>query len=260
MDALLASIDWSQAACFGLVLARVSGALLAAPILGAFQIPPQVKAILIVLASAALYGPARPALGEPPAEPIGFVLVAVRELVLGLGLGFAVRLVFAAAELGGQIIATQIGLTLGSIVHPEAEQPSPPLVGLVHALAALGFFALDGHHLVFRAVHESFSLSPPSLDAPPARIASGIAILGGKTFVLAVQIAAPVLAAGLLANVGLAVVARAAPAINVFAISFGVPILVGLVVLAVAAPGAVASVGAAFQGLAGDLATLLGKL
>jgi flagellar biosynthetic protein FliR len=132
-------------------------------------------------------------------------------------------------------------------------------VHLLHALAVLLFLSLDGHHTVVRAVHESFTLSPPSLGAPLGEIARGLVALAGKMFALAAQISAPVVAAALIANVGLAVVARAAPALNVFSISFGVTILVGLAVLALAAPGLTASIGAAFRTMAGDLAALFGR-
>lgn len=258
MDALLASIDWRQAASFGLVLARLSGALLGAPLLGQSQVPLQVKAVLLLLASTALYPGVRGTLGEPPSDAAAFALLVGRELGLGLALGFAIRLAFAAEELAGQVIATQLGLTMASIVHPDSEQSSPALVNLLHAVAVLIFLAFDGHHLVFRAVHESFALAPPSLSASLGDVAKGLLLYAGKTFLLAVQISAPVVAAALVANVGMGIVARAAPSLNVFSLSFGVTILVGLAVLTLAAPGIVASIAAAFRGLAAELVSIAG--
>jgi flagellar biosynthetic protein FliR len=259
METLLHNIDWRAASAFGLILARTSGALLAAPVFGAGQVPNLVKALLLVLVSAAFYGGARPSLGEPPAEVAGFVIVAVRELLIGLALGFAVRMVFTAVELAGQLIAAQLGLTFGSIVNPDTDQQSPALVNLMNAIAVLVFLALNGHHFVLQAVGESFRVSAPSLDGPLGEVAYGIALMGGRIFSLGVQIAAPILGVGLLSNVGLAIASRAAPALNVFSVSFAVPILVGLSVLAIAAPGIAESIAAAFRSMAGDLAGLFGR-
>jgi flagellar biosynthetic protein FliR len=259
MDALLRAIDWREAALFGLVLTRLSGALLGAPVFGGTQVPMPVKAILLFLASAAIYPGVRTTLGEPPQDAATFAVLAGRELALGLGLGFAVRLVFAAEELAGQMISADMGLTLGSIIHPDLDQTTPPLSNLIHALAVLVFLGIDGHHVILRAVHESFATSPPSLSAPLGELAQGVVLLAGKMFVLAVQISAPIVAAVLMSNLGLAVVSRAAPMLNIFSASFGLTILVGLAVLSIAAPGILSSIGAAFRAVAGDLSALLAR-
>lgn len=259
VDAFLQNIDWRAASAFGLVLGRLSGAILGMPLFSVSQVPMVIRAFLVVLMAAAMYPGVKEALGPPPEEVLGFTILLTREFVLGLLLGFAVRLVFAAEEMAGHLIAAQVGLTFGSIVHPDYDHQEPALVHLFHALTVLLFFALDGHHLFFRSLHESFTLQPPSMSSPLAELCRAVFTYAGVVFGLGVQIAAPVIAAVLLANVGLGIISRAAPSLQVFQISFGVTILVGLAVLAATAPSALTTIIKALRGVSADVGLLLGS-
>lgn len=259
IEAFVQNIDWRSTAVFGLVLGRLSGAILGMPLFSVSQVPMVIRAFLVVLMAAAMYPGVKEALGTPPEEVVTFAILLVREFILGLLLGFAVRLVFAAEEMAGHLIAAQVGLTFGSIVHPDYDHQEPALVHLFHALTVLLFFALDGHHLFFRSLHESFTVQPPSLSAPLADFCKGLFTYGGVVFGLGVQIAAPVIAAVLLSNVGLGIVSRAAPSLQVFSISFALTILVGLAVLAATAPSALTTIVKALRGVSADVGLLLGR-
>jgi flagellar biosynthetic protein FliR len=259
LDALWHSIDWPAAAAFGLVLARVSGAALGLPFFAGSNAPAPVRAILLILLTAAMYSGARPHLGAPPSEVADFIFAFLREFVVGLALGLVVRVVFAAIELAAQLIATQLGLTYGSIIHPETEHSEPSIVTLFHALGVLLFLAFDGHHLFLRSVQDSFALGPPGSAGSLAEFASALVAYGGALFKIGVQLSAPIVAAVLLSNVGLALASRATPQLGVFQLSFGVTILVGFAALVLAAPSVMSSFVDVARSAAENAAAWIGK-
>lgn len=256
--ALLQYFDWQAAGLFGLVLARVSGALLGLPFFTSASTPGPVKVALLVLCSVAIYPTAKPALGAPPTELMTFALLCTRELMVGLMLGFAVRVVLGAVQLGGQLVAAQLGLTYGSIVHPDFEHQEPALVHILYALAVLVFLGVDGHHTFVRALGDSFHATSTQSASSMFEAARELALFGGVSFGLGLKIAAPVMAAVLVSNVGVGIIARAAPQLGIFQVAVGVTVLVGLLVLSAAMPSMLNTIVGALRDVAGRGAALFG--
>jgi flagellar biosynthetic protein FliR len=188
---------------------RVSGLMLFAPFFGNAAIPPRVKAILVVLITVVLY--------PVYSTKIGIITLAqwpgvvARELILGVAIGLVTNFVFEAAQTAGAILGVQMGYSLINILDPQT-QVDTPVIGVFHQMAAfLLFLQMNVHHWILRAVANSFDyLTPGALNLTRGFTAE---LLHGLSGVLqtGLEIAAPVLAATLVADVMLGFLGKASP-------------------------------------------------
>lgn len=188
---------------------RITGLVLFAPFFGNSAIPPRVKAVLVIAITAVLY----PAY----AAQVGVVTLAqwpgvvARELILGIAMGVATNFVFEAAQMAGQILGIQMGYSLINILDPQT-QVDTTVVALFHQLVAfLLFLELDVHHWILRGIARSFEyLSPGALNLSQGFTVELLHGLSG-VLVTGLQIAAPVLAATLVADVVLGFLGKSSP-------------------------------------------------
>jgi flagellar biosynthesis protein FliR len=208
------------------------GALFAlSPIWGVAGGPPALRVLLVLALSAMLYG-ALPATGaRVPIEGAGLAVAAATELAIGAVLAFGVFAAFAAFSLAGKIIDVQSGFGLGNVFDPVTRSQAPVIGTLLNLLAVTLFFAIDGHHALLRGV--AFSLEALPLGTLPGALAADALVRQfGAMFVLALVLAAPVVFCLLLVEVGLAVLSRSLPQMNVFIVAIPIKIFVGLAMLA----------------------------
>jgi len=217
-------------------LVRVLALFAVAPLLAHRAVPMRLK-IGLALAVTAILAPSVPA---PPITDAlsgaGLALLA-QNILIGLTLGFAVRLVFAALELAGELIGLQMGLSFAGFFNPATGMAQNAVGSFMALLALLMFIAIDGHLMLIYALAESFRLFPLTgggfgLPLGPEALVR----LGGQMFSIALALALPFLAVMMLTNVVLGVLARIAPQLNVFAIGFPLTILVGLATLMLLLP------------------------
>jgi flagellar biosynthesis protein FliR len=209
--------------------ARVSGLMVFCPFLGSSAIPLPLKAALTLLVTALLYplrGPLQLGL-----EPWQWVGVALSEVVIGLVLGLAANFMMEAPMMAGQILGVQMGYSLATLFDPTTQADTPVLAEFHRLAALLIFLQLDVHHWLLRAVSSSFAYLPAG--AAPASFAavSGLLHAAGAIFLAGVQIAAPGLAATLVADVALGFLGKASPQLPVLFIGLAVKNLLGLAVL-----------------------------
>jgi flagellar biosynthesis protein FliR len=209
--------------------ARVSGLMVYCPFLSSDAIPAPLKAALTLLMTGLIYplhGPLQ--LNLSPWQWTG---VAVSEVMIGLTLGLAANFLLEAPLLAGQILGTQMGYSLASLFDPQT-QADTPVLGELHRLAALLIFLqLDVHHWLLRAVVRSFAYLPAG--AAPATFTAMNSLLraAGGIFLAGVQIAAPALAATLIADVTLGFLGKASPQLPVMFIGLAVKNMLGLAIL-----------------------------
>jgi flagellar biosynthetic protein FliR len=209
--------------------ARVSGVMVFCPFLGSNAIPAPLKAVLTVLVTALLYplhGPWRLDLGTWQ-----WVGVALSEVVIGLIVGLAANFMLEGAMMAGQVLGVQMGYSLAALFDPQTQADTPVLAQFHQMAALLIFLQLDVHHWLLRAVVSSFAYLPAG--ASPATFAAAIGLLraAGGIFLAGVQIAAPALAATLIADAALGFLGKASPQMPVLFIGLAVKNLVGLAVL-----------------------------
>ena len=216
-------------------LTRVLALLAVAPVLSHQAIPIRARvgiALAITLAIA-------PLVAAPPLagvlEARGFVSL-VHNILVGLALGFAVRLVFVGIELAGQLIGLQIGLSYSGYFSPDAGQSENVVSNFMAMLTLLMFLAVDGHLILLSALVESFRVFPVDAASPLAVDVLALVRGGADVFTIALTICLPILAVMLLVNVVLGVMARIAPQLNLFAVGFPLTVLAGLAALVLFLP------------------------
>jgi flagellar biosynthesis protein FliR len=227
-------IGLPQFQVFMVIVIRVAGLLAAWPILGSVIIPLQIKVGLVFTLSIVLF----PVIHLPALPTDSFQLSAgmTGEFLVGLVIGLAVRFVFAGIELAGELIGSQMGLSMMQLFDPMSAHQVPLIGQFQTVLASLIFLALNVQATVVRVMAESFELIPPFGGHLSPALLGEVLRLSQGLFVLAVKLAAPVLAVVLLVNLGLAIMGRSVTQLNVFVTSFPITIAAGLFVMGAALP------------------------
>lgn len=233
--AALSLQDWLTAELYRLLLVfcRVSAALLLLPGFGEQGVPGRIRIIaglLMAYCIAPLAGPA-PAMPGPLAAT-GAIAV---ETLTGALLGTLSRLLLAAVQMAGQIIGQSIGIS-NAFAFGIGMDNSAVLGAAIYAASLAALFALDGHHLAFRALADSYALVPLGQPPPAAASAQAVTAAMARGFHLAMQLSLPFLMLAMIFNVALAGINRALPAMPVFMIGAPALLLTGLYLLGVTAP------------------------
>lgn len=224
------------------VLARAGGLVVTAPVIGDNGTPLKAR-LMFVLAIVAVVGPNRA--GIPITDVAS---VAILELCVGLLTGLAARFVMSRAAIAGQLFGLTLGLGFASQFDPNAGESAGTLRMMVTAIAGLVFLAAGG----LEAIVMSASASPASLTQV-ALLGPALLEHGTSAFGHGLALAAPIVLAGLIGNIGLALLNRAAPAANVFAIALAAILVLGGIVL-------VATSGELLGGLLDDANTAIDVL
>ena len=207
---------------------RVLALFSALPVLGQRMVPARVRvglAFLIVVAAQASL-PAMPQVALD--SPLAFMLV-LQNVVIGLTLGFAVRIVFVAVEFGGELIGLQMGLNYAGFFDPASGGQATATSRFFGSIVGLLFIVINGHLLVVAAVVQSFQVFPVAPEPFAFLRTLRPQAWGSEVFALGLWIALPLIAMLLFVNLVLGIISRVAPQMNVFAIGFPVTLGVGLI-------------------------------
>lgn len=177
----------------------------------------------------------------PESQPVGFndpraMGVLVQQVGIGLSIGFAVRLVFSAVELAGEVVGFQMGLSFASFFDPTQGAQSSAVGAFFSQLTSLLFVVMNGHLMVLMAVVRSFKAFPVDQNFLQALGQMQLHRLGGEVFASALWIALPMVGMLMFANLALGFMSRVAPQLNIFAVGFPITLLVGLVGIAFTLP------------------------
>ncbi len=223
-------IDWQQLTLFCYVLVRMSGFVLFNPIFGRNGIPGIIKAGFIMVFSITAAAIAPSTVSVPPTL-VEFMVRLLLELFLGFVLGFAMQIFFYIPQLAGEVIDTQMGLTMGKIYDAGSQASLSVTSQLLNVLMFMLFFAANGHHTLLRILLTSGDIVSFGAVSIGAEIPSAITTLFVSCTLLAVKLALPVLAAELLGQVGMGVLMKTIPQINVFSINIELKVILGLVMV-----------------------------
>ena len=214
---------------------RVLGMLGSSPVFSIRAIPNRTKvcfAFLVALcAQAGLTG--QPLVGLNDANTVG---TAVHEVLVGLAIGFAVRVVFSSLELAGELIGLQMGLNFAMFFDTTSNTQVSAVSRFFGNMAVLLFVAVNGHLMVVMAVVKSFEVFPINHGLLQTYNQLKLYQLGTDLYATALWIALPVMGLLLMVNLTLGIVSRIAPQMNIFAFGFPVTLTVGLIGIAVGLP------------------------
>jgi flagellar biosynthesis protein FliR len=213
------------------VFVRVGAAMLSMPGLGEISIPQRIRltvALLVTLVVAPVVGPTVPPLPDSAIAMAGIVL---GETLIGVFIGLAGRFAMSAMIVAGAIISQQIALSSATLFDPTFGQQGAAVSAWLAAVALTIVFVTDLHHLMLRAVVDSYTLFPAGQLAPLGSYAEALVRWTAQSFLIGVQISAPFLVFGLVINLALGLIARLQPAIQVFFIAQPALIAVGFLAM-----------------------------
>jgi flagellar biosynthesis protein FliR len=219
------------AAAFMLVFARVGTMVMLLPGFGENSLPMQMR-LGIALGLTLILLPLHRAAYHVDLQSLAAVLMLlVHEIVIGLMLGATARVTVSALEVAGSIVAQQLGLGFVTAIDPSQGQPGALIGNFLTLLGLTLLFATDTHHLVIAALNDSYTLFDPGQLLPSGDMASLAATAFATAFKIGVQLSAPFLVFGLVFNVGLGLLARLMPQMQVYFIGVPLSILAGFVIL-----------------------------
>jgi len=227
MNAWIAGLLWP--------LTRILGLVASAPLFGNAGVPMSIKLALGVLLASAI-APTVPSV--PALDPTGWagLLILVKELLIGVAMGFAMRIVFAAIEYAGEVASMTMGLGFAVFFDPNSHGRSSAVSQFMTLVATMAFLAVNAHLVLLAALAESFVALPISETPFSGNAPLELARWGAKIFASGLQLSLPIVAALLITNVALGILTRAAPQLNIFGIGFPVTLGVGFLTLSLAMP------------------------
>ncbi len=220
---------------FLLIFVRMTGLFVIAPIFGR-NMPTYIK-IGIALTSAILM--ASVVKVDHVIEINGYLLYAfyiIKEFIVGLVIGFVAYAFFTSIYIAGQIIDMQIGFGMVNVFDPITNIQVPITANLYYMVAMLIFLATNGHHILLKALYQSFRLIPIASAGMGPNMKDNIIEVFRQMFSIGFKIAAPILAAILIADVVLGIISKTIPQMNVFVLGMPLKILVGLILIMITIP------------------------
>ena len=254
------NISLPQVQTFLLIFLRVGAILLTAPIFDSRSIPVLFKVGLCFAISLILFPILN--LHNPPIglEIIPLVIGIISEILIGVVIGLAVKMLFVGIQLAGQLVGFQMGLAMANIVDPATSQQIPLLAQMNNLIALLIFLAINAHYWFLRALVESFHLVPPFEFQFTHSLMDQLMSLAGNIFVIAVKVGAPLIVVLFLMSVSFGLAARTVPQMNIFFVAMPLKILVGLLFFVFALPYMTAFFESLFREVGNDILKLLGAM
>ena len=221
-------IDWTRLTLFLFILARMSGFVLFSPILGRRTIPGTFRAGMVLVFTIFVAAGAGQDTVWMPVGTVDLVLRLLLELGVGFLLGMAVNFFFVVPQVAGTMIDTQMGMTMSQI-YDAGSQANMSVTGtLLNALMMLLFFAANGHHTLIRLFLTSgdiVAFGGAALGTQAVRAAVELFV---EAIILGVKLCMPVLAAELISQIGMGILMKVIPQINVFSINIELKVIIGL--------------------------------
>ena len=213
---------------------RIGSCFMVAPAFGSVSVPVRVRVILAG-AVALLVAPLVTVPDVTPFSAAG-VLITIQQVIIGAALGFSLQILFEAVNLGGELLANSMGLSLAFNLDPQNGASTPVIGQLYTLLVTLIFLVLDGHLALIRTLVDGFHTMPIGTTGLGPNGLWSVVNWGSELFSGALTVALPGVAALLIANLAFGVVSRAAPTLNIFSVGLPISLVFGLVAIIATLP------------------------
>ena len=225
-----------QIGIFLFVFLRITLILLFLPLFDSQSIPALFK-IGLCFAVSILFAPIMNSAQSPNfSQTLPLIVGIASEVLMGLGVGLCIKLIFTAIQLGGQLAGFQMGLSIANVFDPDSGSQNSVIAQFQYIAAMLVFLSIDGHHWFFKAMAESFQIMPPFGFTITESLITYFISLVTKMFVISIKLSAPVIVAMLFSSVSLGLISRAVPQMNVFFVAMPINLLVGFVFIGLMLP------------------------
>ncbi len=221
---------------FLLVFSRLGAMFMLLPALGETAIPMRVRLVMALAVTFLIYTLVSASLPGIPASPLMLSLLIIIEIFIGIMIGTAIRLLLSALHTAGTIIAMQTGLAMAMAFDPAQGAQSALMSTFLTLMAVVLIFTTNMHYMMIAAMLDSYSLFPVGAEINTSDFAEIVIRTVANSFLIGIQIASPFIVYGLIFNVGLGIVARLMPQLQVFFIAMPLNILIGFMILAIVLP------------------------
>ena len=218
------------AATFMLVFARVGAMVMLLPGLGESNIPVRIKLAIALVLTLVILPLHRQAYQIDMQSMVPLVVMMIHELIVGIVLGATARVTLSALQVGGSVIAQQMGLGFVTSVDPTQGQQGLLVGNFLTMLGITLLFATDSHYLVIAALNDSYAIFSPGEMIPSGDVAALATRAFSAAFRIGMQLSAPFLVFGLVFNIGLGVLARLMPQMQVYFVGVPLSILAGFLI------------------------------
>ncbi len=221
------------AATFMLVFARIGAMVMLMPGLGEANIPVRIKLAIALLLTLVILPLHRAAYNVDMQSITALLVLMMHEIVIGIVLGATARVTLSALQVAGSVIAQQLGLGFVTTVDPTQGQQGLLIGNFLTILGLTLLFATDSHHLVIAALNDSYTIFAPGESMVSGDVASLATNAFTAAFKIGIQLSAPFLVFGIVFNIGLGVLARLMPQMQVYFVGVPLSILFGFLILAI---------------------------
>ncbi len=248
-----------QIEIFVFVFLRVSAIIAFMPIVGNRTVPIRVKGGLSLVITFLLF-PFVEFNTPPPSDTILLVLGMLGEVMVGITLGLAGRLIFAGVQLAGQLAGFQMGFAIVNVFDPITSAQVSIVAQFNYLFAMLIFLAVDGHHLFIYSIAESYRIVPPFDFYFSGELIQSVIELSKNIFIIAIKAGVLVITMLLMISIGFGMIARTVPQINILIVGFSIKIAMGLIGLGLALPSFARMMAKIFQNFGDTLNLLLRQM
>lgn len=219
-----------------LVFARVGAALMFLPGFGEAMIPSRIRLMIALALSIVLAPTLSPRLPQFPDSPALLALYVIEEVAAGSFLGLVGRAALGALATAGTIIAFQASLANALTNDPTTAQQASLPAGILTTIGVVLVFVTNFHHVLITALIDSYDLITPGSPPPIADMAQSFAHLVGESFAIGLALAAPLVLVGVVVTIGMGILARLMPQVQIFFVAAPAQMVLGFAVLAITLP------------------------
>ncbi|MES2104184.1 MAG: flagellar biosynthetic protein FliR [Pseudomonadota bacterium] len=234
-------VTFTSNALIGLILSfiwpltRILGMIVIAPPFGNSTVPVQVKLVLGIML-AMIVAPTIPALDVADPLSLTGIMILSQQFVIGIAMGFVIRVIFSGIEMAGEVIGLTMGLGFASFFDPQTQGRTNAISQFLVLMATLLFVTMNVHLSMLATLVESFTTIPISTSLTTGFNFQRLAIWGEQIFIYGMRLSLPIVAALLITNIALGILTRAAPQLNLFGIGFPITIGVGFLMVGLILP------------------------
>ena len=227
LNALITSFLWP--------LTRILGLIATAPVFSNVSIPRRVKVGLGILLAMIVAPSIQTPTGIEPLSLEG-LLILMQQMLIGIAMGFSMRLIFSSVEMGGEIASLTMGLGFATFFNPQSQGRSAAVSQFFSLVTLMIFLAANVHLALLSTLIDSFSTMPITVGPMTGNLAEQVVHWAGRLFSAGLQLSLPIVAALLITNMALAILTRAAPQLNLFGIGFPITLAVGFSMMGLTLP------------------------
>lgn len=238
LNALITGFMWP--------LTRILGLIATAPLFSNVSIPRRVKIGLGILLAMIVAPSVQVPAGLEPMSMEG-LMILMQQMLIGIAMGFSMRVIFSAVELGGEVASMTMGLGFATFFNPQSQGRSNAVSQLLSLLTLMVYLAANVHLALLSTLVESFTSMPITVGPMHGNVAEQVVHWAGRVFSAGLQLSLPIVAALLVTNMALGILTRAAPQLNLFGIGFPITLAVGFSMIGLTLPYLATPLSSLFQ-------------